>query len=344
MGKIGIKKGWRGNRRAWFIGGVIGLVIASLAYAAGETGRLPGRAGEMPPLQILGHVVLHPQAPGHSIPGNGMGIDREGHLYVLDAEGQDPFNRKNQVLKLDPQGQVLDRIALTIPAFTIHWMTADPDGHLWITYQPTDSQGPKDTSRVTKLDPQGKVLWQMPGEGAQLDCVATDAEGNGYVGSSNGQAIYKISPAGKFLVAWDLRPIVAELGGGGNAPANHIAVAPDGSVYVNMQLQRLIKLDANGKLVKALRTWSSPPHLNAMAAGPGGKLYVTTWADPALYRISDEDPVVSYLRLENLYGHEVMQLNQSGLACDAAGNVYFVGYERFVKTPTQDLILWQLSP
>jgi hypothetical protein len=64
--------------------------------------------------------------------------------------------------------------------------------------------------------------------------------------------------------------------------------------------RRLLKLDANGQLVKALRTWSSPPHLNAMAAGPGGKLYVTPWADPALYRISDEDPVVSYLRLVDL--------------------------------------------
>jgi hypothetical protein len=78
--------------------------------------------------------------------------------------------------------------------------------------------------------------------------------------------------------------------------------------------------------------------------GTGRETVRDPWADPALYRISDEDPVVSYLRLEDLYGHEVMQLNQSGLACDAAGNVYFVGYERFVKTPTQDLILWQLSP
>lgn len=145
--------------------------------------------------------------PGRFDHPNGIAFDAAGNLYVAD-------HHNDRVQKLSQQEQPLGEWSVRKPLD----VAVDPAGNV---YASRDGD-------VVKLSPSGAVLAHYGGFSDPRG-IALDANGNLYVGETDGGKILKLSPSGQILRTYGAG--VGAAPGQIKVPAD-VAVDPAGNVYV----------------------------------------------------------------------------------------------------------------
>jgi len=137
---------------------------------------------------------------------HGLGVDKEGNVWVTDGQGKD--GRGHQVFKFSPDGKVL----MTLGKAGVAGTTPDtfnmpsdvivaPNGDIFIA----DGHGGNSNNRVVKFDKTGKYVTEWgkkgtgPGEFDGPHCLAFDSKGRLYVGDRNNNRIQIFDQNGKYI-------------------------------------------------------------------------------------------------------------------------------------------------
>jgi sugar lactone lactonase YvrE len=140
---------------------------------------------------------------------HGLGLDRDGNVYVTDGRGE--AGKGHTVVKFSPDGKVLMTLGQpgvagdgpdTFNAPSDVAVAANGDIYV------ADGHGEKTNARVVKLSKDGKFIkaWgkvgKAPGEFDTLHGIALDSSGNVYVADRSNSRIQVFDGDGKFLAEW----------------------------------------------------------------------------------------------------------------------------------------------
>jgi sugar lactone lactonase YvrE len=140
---------------------------------------------------------------------HGMFVDRDGNVWVTDAQGKD--GKGHQVFKFSPEGKVL--MALGKPGTTGDGPDAfnapssvlvAPNGDIFVG----DGHGGNTNSRIVKFAKDGKFIktWgkkgSAPGEFDTPHALAMDSRGRLFVGDRNNNRIQIFDQDGKYIDQW----------------------------------------------------------------------------------------------------------------------------------------------
>jgi streptogramin lyase len=135
--------------------------------------------------------------------------DREGNVFVADAEGKD--GKGHVVVKFSPEGKML----MTLGKPGVAGETNDtfnrpsavvtaPNGDIFVA----DGHGGNSNARIVKFSKDGKFIktWGRkgtgPGEFGELHAIAIDSSGRVFVGDRTNNRIQIFDQEGKFLAEW----------------------------------------------------------------------------------------------------------------------------------------------
>jgi DNA-binding beta-propeller fold protein YncE len=198
---------------------------------------------------------------------HGLRIDADDNLWTTD-------DGSHLVLKLSPAGRVLLVLGRKDVAAEADWLFNQPTdvafgrhGEVYVA----DGYG---NSRVVKFDRAGNFLnaWGKygtgPGEFKLPHTVATDSQGNVYVGDRENRRIQIFTAEGTFLKEW-----------AGVGYPYGLCITPDQHVWmIDGGYDRIIELDQSGKILGALgEPGRAPGQLawgHSIAVGKDGKIYV----------------------------------------------------------------------
>jgi sugar lactone lactonase YvrE len=140
---------------------------------------------------------------------HGIGVDREGNVWVTDGQGRDGMG--HQVIKFSPDGKELMRLGKAGVAGAGHDtfnMPSDvlvaPNGDIFVA----DGHGGTSNNRIVKFDKTGEYLkeWGVKGTGpGQFDiphALALDSQGRLFVGNRNNNRIDIFTQDGAFVASW----------------------------------------------------------------------------------------------------------------------------------------------
>jgi serine/threonine protein kinase, bacterial len=284
--------------------GYAGFISPSLRAPSGIAANTQGdvyvadtnhdRIVELPP---SGLPIGQWGTPGHDVgqlghPA-GLLVDTHGDVYVADTNNY-------RIQEFSPNGKWLGQWPLSVtdnPYLNPEYLAGDGRGAIYVTTVPD----PHVASNLIKLVPGGGS--QVVGLPARLqNCsdscverplgdpvgVAVDAAGAVYVPDAAGNAIRKLSPAGKLLSTWPTRF---------NHPSG-IALDPEGQIYIaDMGNSRIVKLSATGRLLASWRTAgpSSMPFRSpeALAVDARGNVFVADTGNNRILELSPEGIVSS---------------------------------------------------
>jgi DNA-binding beta-propeller fold protein YncE len=155
--------------------------------------------------------VLHAFGAGMFNFPHGIGVDRDGNIWVTD-QGANPPNNKGQVVyKFSPDGKVL----MTLGKAGVAGNGPDtfnqpsdvlvgPNGDIFVA----DGHGPQTNARIVKFDKTGKFLktWGNHGSGPNdlegAHALAMDSQGRLFVGDRTNNRIQVFDQEGKLLASW----------------------------------------------------------------------------------------------------------------------------------------------
>ena len=155
--------------------------------------------------------VLHAFGAGMFNFPHGIGVDRDGNVWVTD-QGANPPNNKGQVVyKFSPDGKVL----MTLGKAGVAGNGPDtfnqpsdvlvaPNGDIFVA----DGHGPQTNARIVKFDKTGKFLktWGNHGSGPNdlegPHALAMDSQGRLFVGDRTNNRIQVFDQEGKLLASW----------------------------------------------------------------------------------------------------------------------------------------------
>ncbi len=197
---------------------------------------------------------------------HGLRIDNEDNLWTTD-------DGSHLVLKLSPAGRVLLVLGRKNVGAEADWLFNQPTdvafGKNGVVYV-SDGYG---NSRIVKFDRDGNFLkaWGKYGTGAGEfnlpHSVAVDAQGNVYVGDRENQRIQIFDADGNFLKQWT----------GIGYPYGLFITADQHVWMIDGGYDRIVELDANGKIIGALGEPGHAPGQLAwghfLAVGKDGKIY-----------------------------------------------------------------------
>jgi DNA-binding beta-propeller fold protein YncE len=140
---------------------------------------------------------------------HGLGVDKQGNVWVTDGQGKD--GKGHQVFKFSPDGKVL----MTLGKAGVAGTTPDtfnmpsdvivaPNGDIFVA----DGHGGNSNNRVLKFDKNGKYIKEWgkkgtgPGEFDGPHCLAFDSKGRLFVGDRNNNRIQIFDQDGKYLDEW----------------------------------------------------------------------------------------------------------------------------------------------
>jgi len=140
---------------------------------------------------------------------HGIALDKEGNVYVADADGKN--GRGHVVVKFSPDGKVL--MTLGHPG-----MPGDAPGYFYrpsaVTIAPNgtifvaDGHGGDSNARIVKLAPDGTILktWGRkgtgPGEFNEPHGIALDSQGRVFVADRVNSRVQIFDQDGKFVAEW----------------------------------------------------------------------------------------------------------------------------------------------
>jgi hypothetical protein len=140
---------------------------------------------------------------------HGMHVDKDGNVWVTDAEGKD--GKGHQVVKFNPDGKVLLVLGKAGVAGdgpdTFNRpsaVTTGPNGDIFVA----DGHGEESNARVVKFSKDGKFIktWGKKGTATgEFDVphtIATDSRGRVFVGDRGNSRIQIFDQDGKFLEEW----------------------------------------------------------------------------------------------------------------------------------------------
>jgi streptogramin lyase len=260
---------------------------------------------------------------------SGMGIDREGNLYVVDTGNQ-------RIQKFDSNGQFLmmwgspgsgeGQFNFVPPKFNTVGsgdIVVDSQGNIYVA----DSGN----ARIQKFDREGHFLTQWGRRGAddgQFESpfgLAVDGQDHIYVVDANAH-IQKFDSKGQFLTKWgDIGVNEGEF-----TFIGFPAVDRQGYIYLaDGGRGRIQKFDQNGRF---LSKWDNHGQhddeligANGLAVDGQGYIYVTHWINP---RIQKLDSTGKFLLNWGSQGQGDGQLSiPADIAVDRQGNVYVSDYD-----------------
>jgi streptogramin lyase len=140
---------------------------------------------------------------------HGMHVDKDGNVWVTDAEGKD--GKGHQVVKFNPDGKVLLVLGKAGVAGdgpdTFNRPSAvvtAPNGDIFVA----DGHGGDSNARIVKFSKDGKFIkaWGKKGtangEFAELHAIALDSKGRLFVGDRGNSRIQIFDQDGNFLEEW----------------------------------------------------------------------------------------------------------------------------------------------
>jgi streptogramin lyase len=140
---------------------------------------------------------------------HGMHVDKDGNVWVTDAEGKD--GKGHQVVKFNPDGKVLLMLGKAGVAGdapdTFNRPSAvvtAPNGDIFVA----DGHGGDSNARIVKFSKDGKLIkaWGKKGtangEFAELHAITIDSKGRLFVGDRGSSRIQIFDQDGKFLEEW----------------------------------------------------------------------------------------------------------------------------------------------
>ena len=140
---------------------------------------------------------------------HGIHVDRDGNVWVTDAQGKD--GKGHQVFKFSPDGKVL--LALGKPGIAAEGpdtfnqpsdVITAPNGDIFVA----DGHGRDSNARIVKFTKEGKFIkaWgkkgSAPGEFDTPHGLAMDSRGRLFVADRNNNRIQIFDQEGKFLEEW----------------------------------------------------------------------------------------------------------------------------------------------
>jgi DNA-binding beta-propeller fold protein YncE len=136
-------------------------------------------------------------------------VDREGNVFVADADGKD--GRGHTVVKFSPDGKVLMTLGRPGVAGTTRdtfnrpsAVVTAPNGDIYVA----DGHGGSSNARIMKFSKDGKFIktWGRkgtgPGEFGELHAIALDSTGRVFVGDRGNSRIQIFDGEGNFLAQW----------------------------------------------------------------------------------------------------------------------------------------------
>ena len=260
-------------------------VAALYQHASAQTGAPALNSGPNPYHGTLRWWTL-PEGPAWS-PTAGIGLDREGHVWVGCVTESCVGGPEGPILELDRSGKILKRIGAGL-FVAPHGLFVDRDGNVWVTDQNgKDGKG----HQVFKFSPEGKVLMTLgkkgvAGEGPDTFNRPTDVvvapSGDIFVADGHGGdtvgRIVKFTKDGKFVKTW------GKLGSGpGELKLPHaLAMDSTGRIFVADRGNNRVQIfDQDGKFLAEWKQFSQPsdvyinkddvlfvPDIESTGAGP----------------------------------------------------------------------------
>jgi streptogramin lyase len=146
---------------------------------------------------------------GMFVQPHGLAIDRDGNIWVTDAQGKD--GKGQQVFKFSPEGKVLMTLGKAGVAGAGHDtfngpcdVVNAPNGDIFVA----DGHGGDTNARVVKFSRDGKFIMEWgkkgsgPGEFDTLHSIAMDSKGRLFVADRGNNRIQIFDQDGKFLDQW----------------------------------------------------------------------------------------------------------------------------------------------
>lgn len=217
---------------------------------------------------VLAEWHVFDAVPGHNNGPDGIALDRDGNIFVVDRGG-------DQALKLSPAGKVLAKFGGFPPrAF-------DDGGHVAIGRHGNIYVVAAGPDLLMKFSSQGKLIasWHRdrgPGvdQWSQPESISIGDSGNLVIQDFRNHRILILSPAGKTIRAFEGIPNeplkLASISGA--------VVGPDGNIFVaDYQLYRVQEFDAHGHLLATIG--NTPGNIlfmkapNSIAIDEHGNLY-----------------------------------------------------------------------
>jgi DNA-binding beta-propeller fold protein YncE len=140
---------------------------------------------------------------------HGIAVDRDGNVYVADADGKN--GKGDQVVKFSPDGKVLLTLGKAgMPGDGPDYfnrpsaVVVAPDGTIFVA----DGHGGDSNARVVKFSADGKFIkaWgkkgSAPGEFNEPHGIAIDSSGRVFVADRANSRIQIFDQDGKFLAEW----------------------------------------------------------------------------------------------------------------------------------------------
>lgn len=146
---------------------------------------------------------------GMFVQAHGLNVDREGNVWVTDAQGK--AGKGHQVFKFSPDGKVL----MTLGKAGVTGAGQDtfnspsgvvvaPNGDIFVA----DGHGDQTNARIVKFSKDGKFLKEWgkkgsgPGEFDSPHSIALDSKGRVFVADRSNNRIQIFDADGKFIAQW----------------------------------------------------------------------------------------------------------------------------------------------
>jgi len=207
----GVKFGQMPEGRQW--GGVIAVTPDRDGKSIWAFERCGGNClnSELPAVLEFdpGGKLLKSFGAGMFVFPHGIAVDKEGNVYVADADGKK--GKGHIVVKFSPDGKVLMTLGKPgmpgdAPGYFYRpsAVAVAPDGTIFVA----DGHGGDSNARILKLAPDGTVIksWgkkgSAPGEFNEPHGIALDSAGRVFVADRVNIRIQIFDPDGKFLAEW----------------------------------------------------------------------------------------------------------------------------------------------
>ena len=209
---VGVKFGELPANHPW--GGVIAVAPGVDGKSIWAFERCGGDCLKSPDVPAVLHFdgkLLASFGSGMFVFPHGIALDREGNVYVADADGKN--GKGDVVVKFSAEGKVLMTLGHPgMPGDADGYfnkptsVAVAPDGTIFVA----DGHGPGSNARIVKLSPDGKVLktWGKEGKGpGEFDVphgIALDSQGRVFVADRSNSRIQIFDQDGKFIAQWTL--------------------------------------------------------------------------------------------------------------------------------------------